>query len=107
MTYKNAKFTLDIFDFKESINGITYGKNWNGWECPKFSKENGLKLIKLFDQYSDDVIINPLSYNKEKDIFVYDNGQQDDYEEFEPMMIDGKNYYSIGAYNWCWQIKRG
>jgi hypothetical protein len=99
----NKRFTLDIFD-KQSINGITYGNNWNGWECPKFTKKNGLKLIKLFNQVcgEDD---NPLRYDSKKDLFIYDNGQKDDYEEYEPTMIDGENYYSIGAYNWCWEIK--
>ena len=109
MEYKKEQFTLDLFDFKESVTGITFNRHWNGWECPYFSKDNALRLVGLFNRHMgmDD---NPLKYDSKKDLFIYDNGQSDDYaeyEEYEPTRIDGKNYYQIGAYNWCWMIKRG
>ena len=105
MDYIEKRFTLDIFDYKHSIKGITYGKTWNGWQCPYFTKVNALKLVKLFNGVcgEDD---NPLSYNKEKNMFIYDNGEEHEHDEYNPILIDNKEYYPIGSHNWCWFIKR-
>lgn len=89
------KFYLDFFGEDQTIDGISQGSHWNGWECPYFTFENAMKLKDLFGKNGF------LKYNKKKDVFIFDS-KNDDREEFEPVFIDGIKYYAIGAFSWCW-----
>lgn len=37
-------FTIN--DWDRAFEGYTNGEHWNGWACPRFNKEVGLKLIE-------------------------------------------------------------
>jgi hypothetical protein len=93
---RHTKFALDFFDDGESIEGITFGDTWNGWACPYFTFENGMKLLNWFDE-------GYLSYDAEKDVFNYvDDNYDDCVDSYKPTIIEGKKYYCIGGYNFCW-----
>jgi len=94
---KPQKFTLDfLFDEGKSIDGMTYGQTWNGWECPYFTPENAEKILSYFTE-------GYLTYNAEKDVYQHDGyGDGKEIDIFEPVIIDGQKYYSIGGFNWCW-----
>jgi hypothetical protein len=95
---RKAKFALDFFADHgvEEIEGITFGDYWNGWDCPYFTFENAKKLLDIFDE-------GHLKYDPKNDAFEYDpyqNGEEVDI--FESTMIEGKKYYSVGGWNFCW-----
>lgn len=93
---KTKNFTLDFFDLGETIEGLTHGDTWNGWECPLFTFDNVEKIIKRFGNRS------LIKYDNQKDAFIWGYHDSDEIEEFEATTIDGKKYYPIGAYSWCW-----
>jgi len=75
---------------------MTFGKSWNGWECPYFTPENAKKIVELFTD-------GFLTYDAEKDVYVYDPNQDpEDIDIFEPSNVDGQKYYAIGWGSWCW-----
>lgn len=81
-------------DGGERFRGYTRGNHWNGWACPMFTKEEGLKIIKAFttEEY-------PMYYDEIKDAFVvqYEEGDYDvdnpEHKEmfyiFEAMDVEG------------------
>jgi hypothetical protein len=95
--FKPAKFTLDFLHEEGiAIDGMTFGKTWNGWECPYFTPENSKKILSHFTE-------GFLKYNAEKDVYTYDCGYgEDELDIFEPSTIDGQKYYAIGWGSWCW-----
>jgi hypothetical protein len=93
---QSKKFKLDVFENDEYILGVTCGTLWNGWQCPNFTFENAQKIIKHFDN-------DFLSYDKDKDVF-YTKWEDEESEIFEPVLIDGKKFYPIGAFSWCWFV---
>jgi hypothetical protein len=94
--FKPAKFKLDFFEDDQAVDGMTFGKSWNGWECPYFTPENAKKIVELFTD-------GFLTYDAEKDVYVYDSNQDpEDIDIFEPSNVDGQKYYAIGWGSWCW-----
>jgi hypothetical protein len=93
---QSKKFKLDNFENDEYVLGVTDGTLWNGWQCPRFTFENAQKIAKYFDN-------DFLSYDKDKDVF-YTKWEDEESEVFEPVLIDGKKFYPIGAFSWCWFV---
>lgn len=108
---KQQIFTIEVNngDLAE-FNGITFGKLWNGWECPLFPIESINKILsdigteedaKLcgfsFYEYDSlyDVIIEKYYYNEKIEYCATE----------KPTIIDGIKYYSLGAYSWTWRKK--
>jgi hypothetical protein len=98
--FKKVLFSLDCLPDYAWVEGMTYGNYWNGWGCPYFTKENGLKVVEYcgFD----------LTYSEEKDAFIHtdeDCDDEDNTTEFDSTLIDGVKYYAIGSHSWCWHEK--
>lgn len=97
--FKPAKFKMDFFDDGISIDGFTYGNTWNGWAIPYFTFENAQKLIPIFEGY--------LAYDANQDAFTYLDPvhmEVEDIEIYEPVMVNGNKYYSVGGMSFCWDI---
>lgn len=70
-------------------------EDWNGFLCPWFTLEEGMKMVESRE-------FEGLQYNEELGHFT----SEDSDEAFEPQVkqtIDGsKILYPIGAYYWAW-----
>lgn len=81
--------------------GYTKGEHWNGWACPRLTKEAALKLCADTDN-------GMIWYNEERDMIVSQNDFEDptDNEEFEgkDIIVDGEviHVYPVGAWSWIW-----
>lgn len=89
-----ARVECTIDDVEHYAGYYDDTKDWNGFLCPWFTLEEGLKMCE-----SDTL---SLRYDKMEGIFV----DKWTFEEFEPHVkqtIDGpKILYPIGAYYWAW-----
>jgi len=98
---RKTLFALDFFEDNQSIEGITFGDYWNGWDCPYFTFDNAKKLLTIFDE-------GFLKFDANQDAFLYDpykNGEEID--TFEATIINGEKYYSVGGWNFCWyEVKK-
>ena len=99
------KANFEIVDGRsQRYEGYTFGKSWNGWGCPYFTKEIAMEMMKEFN--SED---QPARYDEEKDTFIYimDADHAEDYTD----IYAGKDYefngntihlYAIGTMAWTW-----
>ena len=96
------KFTTDIMrEYNVSFDGISFGKKWNGWECPSFTKDVADEIAAFFNQ--DTEYFGCLEYHESDGecfyIYTYDNVA----ETFDSFDVNGETYFSIGAYSWIWE----
>lgn len=89
-------FTID--GFEAIFEGYTDGSYWNGWACPWFTKEVGLKIAKLNNEVNN--IDYFMAYNERTDSFIKLN--DDEPEIFQGQDIDGMHLYPIGNACWVW-----
>ena len=77
--------------------------SWNGWACPWFTKEEGLKIIDSF-------LKGYLTFDETKDAFVMVNqdttdSEYDYYVGDDIETVDGTQHlYPIGNKSWIWDI---
>lgn len=94
---------FNVADGEIRYPGYTRGELWNGWACPRFTKEVGLQIAK--DTAIEDYY---LVFDEEHDRFVYHdcNYDQVEYETFEgeDIVVDTEviHVYPIGAWSWIW-----
>lgn len=101
MPHTPAVFAIDATE--GLFHGITAGQRWNGWACPMFSFEEAKRLTAL---NNDSEFCGSISYDADKDAFLFrseDQDEEDPPEVFEAETINGQKYYAIGAFSWCWQ----
>ncbi|HJP68164.1 MAG TPA: hypothetical protein VJ846_04610 [Sphingomicrobium sp.] len=88
-----------------SYPAYSRGAVWNGWQCPYFSFDEGMKLTAHPS-------LNGFKYDAEKDQFVFDDPEYADdptyqADSFKPetITVDGQQIkvYAIGAFSWCWR----
>ena len=101
MSVYKARFQIDD---SASFEGYTRGDLWNGFACPRFTKEEGLKIVQHFN--TEDY---PARFNEEKDQFEF---TMDDYKDegsldvTTPVNIEFEGnelkVYPIGAWGWIW-----
>ena len=109
---KKTLFTMDAYPEHLSFEGFTFGERWNGWACPYFTKEQGLKLIDAQNELvnycvKSGVPFFTLKFDEEKDAFIigyFDSIDDEDaqFEDYEAVVREGVKLYAIGAYSWCW-----
>lgn len=80
-------------DGSKPFEGLTFGHAWNGWACPYFTFDVGLKIQEM--------VGDCLKYSKDKDAFIFDV-LDDEPEEYSAKIINGEKYYPIGNSSWCW-----
>jgi hypothetical protein len=96
--YVGATFALDDLGKWRGVHNPAI--RWNGWACPLFTLDTCREIAE---------VINALPDNEEK-IFVTDsqvfsiyigNGEEET-GEYEPVTIDGVNFFALGAMGWVW-----
>ncbi|UJF36547.1 hypothetical protein [Paenibacillus hexagrammi] len=112
---KKAYFSVDGLD-SGVIEGYTQNKSWNGWACPSFTKEGGMKCIERFgclhlpawyDETHDRFIFTmQCDAPKFEDLTAEQLDEQWEYNIFEgrDVSIEGETVrvYDIGAFCWIW-----
>lgn len=98
--FRKTKFEIENGNQYE---GYTKGEHWNGWECPRFTKEVGLQIVEEINTFDSKAWFDE---SKDKFCFDLDNTGEDIYE-FEGYNIkvgDGGtlHVYPIGAWCWIW-----
>ena len=100
MDMRKTRFGIDCLE--EVFVGYTNGELWNGWACPRFTKEVADKIVELHN-HSDGC---KATYDEETDTYYfYFDGDDEPYEHkgFDADTVDGvKHLYDIGAWCWIW-----
>jgi len=103
MAIRKANFAI-ADDGSKTYEGYTFGRTWNGWECPYFTKEIALEMMKEFDNEDQ-----PAHYDEDTDTFVYvmdadDPDNMTDYYKGEDHDYNGEtiHLYGIGVMGWIW-----
>ena len=110
-----ALFSMDAYPEDFWIEGYTSGYRWNGWGCPYFTLDAGLRLVEVQKQLVREAIDGnypyfTLEYDAERDAFLlgYKDEPTDELIEGQNLEVvdavtrDGMKLYPIGASNWCW-----
>lgn len=90
------QFTADSFMGK-TFSGFSAGQEWNGWQCPFFTFEEGQRILAAQNTLSP----GSSYYNEAKDAFIFNF--QDEIEEYLGEMINGQKLYPIGNGIWIWE----
>jgi hypothetical protein len=95
-------FFIDGDETNGVYEGFTRGDNWNGWACPYFSKETGLRIARalkgVFDKDKDQFVFTDENYDPPED--------KEYFEGFDIKTTEGKRHvYAIGAFGWIWNEK--
>ena len=101
MPHRPAVFQIDAIE--SYFHGVTQGQHWNGFACPLFSLEEAQRLMAL-NNHTD--FCGQIVYDAAQDAFLfYEFGVESEEgpDVFNAVLIDGKKFYSIGAFSWCWQ----
>lgn len=102
-----ATFSLDAYNNGDTfLHGFTTGQRWNGFACPYFALEDGLRLagINNLSPYCGRVEYDPI-----RDAFIFeehadggDNALASVPVVFWSEVHNGQKVYGIGAFAWCW-----
>ena len=83
--------------------GFTRGETWNGFAVPFF-------LLAEARRVADDFAAQPptpdgqtrAQYDADRDVIRLFDPSADDWDEFEPVEVDGRSLYPVGARYWTW-----
>jgi hypothetical protein len=108
---KTEIFTIEVNngDLAE-FEGVTFGDLWNGWECPLFTLDVIKSILKDIGT-EDDAKACSFSFYEFDSFYnviierVYWDGIIQAIDTTKPILINGLEYFSFGAYNWTWQKK--
>ena len=91
---EKCTFTIDDQDYFEGYHYPSI--RWNGWACPYFTKEEGLRIAEKTN--------NSIIYDAEKDCFreTYQSFEEEEPNEYGSTVIDGMKLYAIGSGVWVW-----
>lgn len=77
---------------------------WNGWLSPLFEERVAERILRSCESDEEYGVI----WHKKGDTFYYTEKQYlkdgDDFVEVKPTIINNQKYYSIGAWEWIWDI---
>ena len=94
-TLRPARVTIDD---EVAFDAMVPNDNWNGFVCPAFTKEEGLKVAEAFKGY----------YDEKKDAFVFPHPDYpEDLGEADIFKVAENEMYFIGAWSWCWDFSEG
>ncbi len=98
------KSTFGMYGINGAFQGYTSDDHWNGWECPFFAREEGLRIMEAWNSQNEDEENSGRGvarYDDLSDRFEFALG--DEVDTFEAQMVEGLKLYPIGAYGWCWE----
>ena len=98
------KFTMDFMrEYNLSFEGITFGKTWNGWECPSFTKKVADEIAAFLNQ--DTELFGHMEYHEQDGecFYTITHDDEEDNERYDGFEFNGTQYFSIGAFSWIWE----
>jgi len=94
---KKAQFTMN--DIDGEFDGYTCGNTWNSFACPFFTNEQAVHMLEALDYQTFSFT---WSYDSDRNVFIVcDDGN---ITEYSAIKRDGMTLWSIGAYEWVWDI---
>jgi hypothetical protein len=82
---------------------------WNGWHNPQFTREQAETFVAWMnapaqsDLWAESMLEKfKFEDNKLLTMWIYNDGSTSGWNEISPTLIDGKPYYGIGSWSWCW-----
>jgi hypothetical protein len=93
---KNSTFAIETFPGREFV-GFTKDEDWNGWACPYFIFDEGMKIVEASGTGN-------ARYDDDNDQFVFMLG--DDEETYPAVIENGQKLYPIGNGAWIWEEKQ-
>ena len=96
------KTVFTIGEMPQAYIGYTGNERWNGWACPYFEVNEGMEILKAFNECAE----SPMYYDEVNDTFRVDGTDDTDAEVWkgrEYQTADGiKHLYAIGNGSWVW-----
>lgn len=108
----NRNVKKDFFQIQglehKSYEGITIGDFFNDYECPLFSLDVAMEIMKdLNISWENGVTEEAIIYDKYADEFLYTHALlNEEYIKFKPKTINNKKLYGIGYFSWCWKTEQ-
>jgi hypothetical protein len=100
--YRHGRFA--IADTEETFEGWTDGRQWNGWEMPRFERSEAARLIEWLKP-------ERAWFDAERDAFVTvsQDGEEEIWAAEGVVVSDGSKLvvYGIGAGAWIWDEVTG
>jgi hypothetical protein len=105
---------FQIAELIRPVAGIDLGGKWNGWSRPRFPKDSALTIVDChnaehgtFSGVSDDQTVpedRPCAwYDEATRSFWFYTPDSDETERFDPIVVDGVDYWDIGTDGWTWE----
>lgn len=95
-----ANFKIESLGY-ENFQGFTKDEDWNGWDCPYFTFEQGQKVFNTYNMLRSVIEQKDFAYyDSATDAFVFPANDADEREVFAAIIEDGQKYYPIGTF--CW-----
>jgi hypothetical protein len=100
--FRKSRFRL--FGIEGAFEAFTKGDQWNGWDCPFFTKAEGLKFVDAWNALSEDKAVSERGlarFDMKNDCFEFI--LSDEVDTIKAEVINGIQLYPIGAFGWCWE----
>jgi hypothetical protein len=106
-----ARFVIyGLFD--DPIEGVDFGQTWNGWRCPRFQKKSADALVAAYNRSygtmppdSKTGIERPCArFDEQTRTYLFYQPDADATDDFTVTVVDGVEWWAIGAFAWCWEI---
>ena len=99
---RKSKFYLDA-EPDVIHEGYTTGDTWNGFACPYFETDVAKDVAEQYIRiHEEDGSGRTAEYDPEREVFRFYEPVYDEWDEVEPVEVDGLKLYPIGAYSWSW-----
>ena len=101
MDLTEGRVTLESLENPEAKDGSWPARlspgDWNGWALPYFDRATAEAITRQLDT-------SPATHASIGDTGVEVISEEAEFPEevFEPSIIEGDQWYPIGAWAWCW-----
>lgn len=115
-TLRASHFTMPDFDVDSVrptvFDGYTKGESWNGFACPYFTREQGLRIVQMWNEVGVEMAQPghcPLAawFDEATDTFVFPMADAtsldaEEIDRFPGIDAEGLHLYPIGTAGWTW-----
>jgi hypothetical protein len=99
--YVGAMFALDELGLWHGVHNPS--TRWNGWACPLFTLETCREIAEVINALPDNEERIVVTDSQVFSVFI-GNGEEET-GEYEPVTIDGVNFFALGAMGWVWDVE--
>ena len=101
---RRGRYYVDCIDGR--FRGFSGGAQWNGFQCPLFTKPVADELLAAYNRYLVNNCFLPIlaTYNADEDCYLYpDTDGQGPMTIYPPIQVAWRTLYAIGNMAWAWQ----